>query len=95
MRSVNIAQLKNRLSAYLNEVKAGQEIVVRDRNVPIARILPLRADDYDTELLRLAAEGKLRLGSGEPLDDSFWDLPAPRISMETVRRLVEEERNED
>ena len=31
MKSVNIAQLKNRLSSYLNEVRAGEEIVIRDR----------------------------------------------------------------
>jgi len=95
MRSVNIAELKNSLSAYLNEVRAGEELLVRDRNVPIARIVPLRADDYDAELLKLSAEGKVRLGSGEPLDDSFWDLPAPHISMETVRRLIDEDRGED
>jgi hypothetical protein len=31
MKSVNIAELKNRLSVYLNDVKAGEEILVRDR----------------------------------------------------------------
>ena len=95
MRTVNIAELKNRLSAYLNEVKAGQELLVRDRNVPIARIVPLRADDYGTERLRLAAEGRIRLGSGEPLDDSFWDMPAPKISMDDVQHIINEDRRED
>jgi prevent-host-death family protein len=41
MKSVNIAELKNRLSLYLNDVKAGEEILVRDRNQPVARIVPL------------------------------------------------------
>jgi prevent-host-death family protein len=95
MRTVNIAELKNRLSAYLNEVKAGQEILVRDRNVPIARIVPLRHDDYETERLRLAAEGRIRLGSGEPLDDSFWDTPGPEISMDRIQHVINEERRED
>jgi prevent-host-death family protein len=95
MKSVNIAELKNRLSWYLNEVRAGEEILVRDRNLPIARIVPLQlAPDHDAELLALAAQGKLRLGEGE-LDESFWDLPAPRISPEVLRRIVEQERNED
>ena len=31
MKSVNIAELKNHLSVYLNDVKAGEEILVRDR----------------------------------------------------------------
>jgi hypothetical protein len=34
MKAVNIAKLKNRLSFYLNEVKAGHEVLVRDRNNP-------------------------------------------------------------
>lgn len=94
MKSVNIAELKNRLSWYLNEVRAGEEILVRDRNLPIARIVPLQlSPDQDAELLALAAQGKLRLGEGE-LDESFWDLPAPRVPAEVLRRVIEEERDE-
>ena len=60
MKSVNIAELKNRLSVYINDVKAGEEILVRDRNQPVARIVPLvRSRDEDKELLALAAQGKL------------------------------------
>ena len=28
MKSVNIAELKNRLSVYLNDVKAGEDVVI-------------------------------------------------------------------
>lgn len=93
MKTVNVAELKNRLSAYLNEVRAGTEIVVRDRRTPIARILPIAhgADD-DEELRMLAAQGKVRLG-GEPLDETFWDLPAPRVRPRVLRRAVELERD--
>lgn len=95
MKSVNIAELKNRLSFYLNEVKAGEEILVRDRNLPIARIVPLaHAADGDAELLALAAQGKIRLGEGA-LDESFWELPAPRVSADALRRALEQERNDD
>lgn len=95
MKSVNIAELKNRLSLYLNEVKAGEEILVRDRNLPIARIVPLaRAADQDAELLALAAQGKVRLGEGT-LDESFWELPAPRVSADALRRALEQERDDD
>jgi prevent-host-death family protein len=95
MKTVNIAELKNHLSAYLNEVKAGQELLVRNRNVPIARIVPLQADNYETERLRLAAEGRIRLGSGQLLDDSFWNMPAPKISMDDIRQMINEDRRED
>jgi prevent-host-death family protein len=95
MKSVNIAELKNRLSVYLNHVKAGEEILVRDRNRPVARILPLaRLRDEDEELLVLASQGKLRLGEGR-LEESFWQMPAPRVPAAALRRAVEQERDED
>ena len=95
MKTVNIAELKNRLSVYLNEVKAGEEILIRDRKKPIARIVPLRhSADHDAELIALAAEGKLRLGSPGGLDDSFWDLPAPRVSPKVLQQALDEERDE-
>jgi prevent-host-death family protein len=95
MKSVNIAELKNRLSLYLNEVRAGEEILIRDRNLPIARIVPLQhSPDQDSELLALAAQGKLRLGEGV-LDESFWELPAPRVSAEALRRAIDQERDKD
>ena len=93
-KSVNIAELKNRLSVYLNEVRAGSEILIRDRDLPIARIIPLDRDPgSDAELLTLEAQGKVRLGEG-PIEESFWKLPAPRVPLEILRRAVEQEREE-
>jgi prevent-host-death family protein len=95
MKSVNIAELKNHLSIYLNDVKAGEEILVRDRNQPVARIVPLaRSMDEDDELLALASQGKLRLGEGS-LEKSFWAMPAPRVPPTALRRALAQERDED
>ncbi len=63
MRSVNVAELKNRLSKYLTFVKAGQEVVIRDRNLPVAKLIPFSAGDADDQQLLLVAAGKLRLPS--------------------------------
>lgn len=94
MKSVNIAELKNQLSRYLSEVKAGTEILVRDRRLAIARIVPLaRTADQDDELLTLAANGKIRPGEGA-VDESFWALPAPRVSSAVLRQALERERDE-
>lgn len=41
MRSVKIAELKDRLSEHLRAVEQGDEVIVTDRNRPIARIVPL------------------------------------------------------
>jgi len=95
MKSVNIADLKNQLSRYLKEVKAGGEILIRDREAPIARIVPLAHGPHqDDELLTLAAKGKIHLGAGA-IEDSFWRMPAPRVSPTILRRVLEEERDED
>lgn len=94
MKTVNVADLKSDLTVYLNEVKAGEEIVINESDQAIARILPFRREEEDQELLALAAQGKIRLGRGV-LDDSFWDLPAPEVPMEVLQRAIEEDRNED
>ena len=94
MKSVNIAELKNRLSSYLSEVKAGKELLVRDRNLPIARIVPLHRDpEGDPELTALEAEGKVRVGEGA-IEESFWKLPAPRVPVDVLRRVLKQERDE-
>jgi antitoxin (DNA-binding transcriptional repressor) of toxin-antitoxin stability system len=62
LKSVSIAELKNRLRVHLNEVRAGNEVLVRDRDTLIARIVPIaHGPDQDDELRALAAQGKVRL----------------------------------
>src|SRR5262249_32742593 len=99
MDSVNIADLKNNLSRYLNQVRAGKQIIVKDRNVAIAKLVPIsEADAPDLELSRLAAQGKIRLAKGT-LDKSYWKLRLPRVrpvrgaEENVLQWLVDEERN--
>ena len=40
MIPVNIATLKAKLSFYLGRVKQGNEVLVMDRNTPVARLVP-------------------------------------------------------
>jgi prevent-host-death family protein len=95
MKTVNIATLKNQLSLYLNEVRAGHEVLIRDRNTPIAKIVPISpAASEDEELQLLASQGKIRL-SEEDMDESFWDLPAPRVSRRALLQTLRVERDEE
>ncbi len=41
MKTAAIADLKARLSDYLNQVKSGTEVLVTDRGKPVARIIPV------------------------------------------------------
>lgn len=43
MKSVKIAELKDRLSEHLRAVERGHEVIVTDRSRPIARIMPIAA----------------------------------------------------
>ena len=61
MRSVNVAELKNQLSKYLRFAKGGEEVVIRDRNLPVAKLIPFTAGDSDDQELKMVAAGKLRL----------------------------------
>ncbi len=95
MRTVNIADLKNNLSAHLKRVRAGEELLVKDRNRPIARLVPLDlGEDLDAEEVELAAAGLIRLPTSN-LQDTFWKMPAPRVSFEVAVSSVVSERDED
>ena len=97
MRSVNIAELKNRLSTYIGYAKAGEEIIIRDRKMPVARLVPLEAGDATEHELRLIAEGKLipakRKLTPEALEE-FFRMPVPEPRGKTGTELLLEEREE-
>lgn len=94
MQTVNIADLKNNLSAWLEQVRNGEELVVKDRNKPIARVMPLAfGEDLDAEEALVAA-GLMCLPIKEKNDD-FLDLPAPEVSLDAIRAALRAERDED
>jgi prevent-host-death family protein len=63
MASAGIADLKAKLSRYLQQVKAGKEVVITERGLPIAKLVPL-AGTLGARRERLAKAGLLRLGTG-------------------------------
>ena len=79
MRTVNVAQLKNQLSKYLRFAKSGEEVVIRDRNLPIAKLVPFTADDASEEELKLVAEGKMRLPKAKLDLDQLFKMPTARV----------------
>lgn len=92
MKSVNVAELKNNLSKYLVEVKRGEEVLIKDRNKPIAKIIPLHfSDDEEAELLQLVAEGKAKMPTSENgLSEDFFKAKLPKVKADVVQYLREE-----
>jgi prevent-host-death family protein len=97
MRSVNIAELKNRLSSYLAFAKSGEEVVVRDRNVPVAKIVPFDRGDASDEELLLVAQGKMRLPerpwTPEAVEEII-NLPKPRVRGNAAVQALLDDREE-
>ena len=91
MRSVNIAELKNQLSKYLTFAKGGEEIIIRDRNLPVAKLVPFSAEEASEEELLLVASGKMRLPQ-HPLDlDGLLKIRTGKVSSnEAVQALLDD-----
>ena len=65
-RTVSVVELKAKLSEHLRQVKSGHELIVTERGIPVARMLPL--DDGErrsTRRLRLTRSGALKPGRGK------------------------------
>jgi prevent-host-death family protein len=93
--SVNVTELRSRLSAYLARVRNGEEILIRDRNLAIAKIVPLsNAKDSEEGLVELAARGLVRFPEKRLNLKTFFALPAPKVPMARLRAAIEEEREE-
>ena len=95
MQTTTVSQLKMSLSAYLRQVKAGEEVVITEHGRPIARLLPLASPSSVAEHVRdLEAQGLLKRGQ-KPLPADFWDLPRPADPQGAVRAAVMRERGEN
>jgi prevent-host-death family protein len=95
MRTVNIAELKNKLSAYLTYAKAGETIIIRDRNTPVAKLIPFVADDVSDEDLALVAAGIMRLPQKRLDIDEFLKLPRPVVNGNAATQALLDDRYED
>lgn len=94
MKTVNIGDLKNGLSGYLQFVRDGEEIIVRDRSVPVARILPFRRDAGWEEESHLIASGALKMPEHSMDWDQFFLLPAGSVAQGTAIEAVQESRGD-
>jgi prevent-host-death family protein len=76
MEKVSVSKLKDQLSAYLKKVRAGQTVLVTDRNKPIARLEPIGPTDSDSErIAELVRQGLVTMPK------------APPLTIEEIRRM--------
>ena len=96
MESVNIAELRGHLSSYLDRVRKGEEILVRDRKLAVAKNVPIAdAAEFGDEILQMASEGIVRLPVKKLDLKTFFKMPAPKVSLKKLKAAVEADREEN
>lgn len=94
MKTAAVSKLKAHLSDYLNQVKAGAEVLITDRGKPVARLVPIsRVKATREALIRMEKQGLIKLGSGK-LPKGFWTMPRAEDPKGLVLKALLEEREE-
>jgi prevent-host-death family protein len=96
MKSAAVAELKANLSKYLAHVKAGEQVLVTDRGVPVAKLVSVdtRNTDLSGHLQDLEKAGLAIIGSGK-LPKSFWEWERPVDKKgRAVKSLIQERSRE-
>jgi prevent-host-death family protein len=80
MHTVGVFEAKNRLTALLDEVEQGGEVLITRRGKPVAKLISATVG-FDREKARRAAEGLWALGAELTLGPDL-----------TIRNLIEDGR---
>lgn len=94
MQITTVSKLKMSLSAYLRQVKDGEEVIITEHGRPIARLLPLATAESVSEHLRDMETQGLLIRGEKPLSADFWCLPRPSDPEGAVRSAAIQEREE-
>jgi prevent-host-death family protein len=95
MKKVSITEAKNRLSALIDGLKGGSQVLIVDRGRPVARLEPVRGGKSEEHgrLARLIRDGVVRPGHGElPRSIIKEDPPRAKGSASAASALIEERR---
>jgi antitoxin (DNA-binding transcriptional repressor) of toxin-antitoxin stability system len=94
MEKATIAQLKNRLSAYLRLVREGKTVLVYERDRPVARLEKLdNTLDADIRVRRLESRGIVNRAT-QAIPFEILKQPAPKAKSSVVAALLEDRREE-
>ena len=92
MKTVNISDLKARLSAHIRIVRGGEEVLVCDRNKPVARIVPCQPEDHSEQERRLVACGVLAPPLKQRPASVSWPEPPGNVPDEVMEQVWRQER---
>jgi len=77
IKTVSVTELKARLSAFLDIIRRGDEVLVTDRGRPIARLAPVTgARSVEGRREELLRTGRMRSPRAK-LPKDFWERKRP------------------
>src|SRR4051812_15969022 len=95
MKTATIAELHEHLDEYLDLVRAGESVEIRNEKGQVAQLVPPAAapsaDDLKARVEAAIAAGILRRGGGT-LPDDFFTEPLPKFESGSVLDALLEER---
>ncbi|SNT39976.1 Antitoxin component of toxin-antitoxin stability system, DNA-binding transcriptional repressor [Granulicella rosea] len=93
MRDVNVIDLQNELSTYLDFAKSGEVVVIHDDHLPVARLI-LFPPEMTGDDAALVASGVMTLPE-KPFDiDELLSLPETTFIGNAGTQAILDERNE-
>jgi antitoxin (DNA-binding transcriptional repressor) of toxin-antitoxin stability system len=93
MIKVTISQLRNSLSAYLRKVRSGENVLILDRDEPVAMLERISAGEHpDARLVRLEQAGALRRSQTAQPREALTRTKPPRPARSVLEALLEERR---
>jgi prevent-host-death family protein len=94
MKTATISETKNNLSALLDRVRAGETVLILDRQTPVARLEPVRSGrdaGQEARVGKLEREGKVRRGTGRSSPEVLRSLPPrPASGADLLKALLDE-----
>ena len=93
---VSVTEAKNKLSAILARVKAGETVTITERGIPIARVEPAVSsapEDDEARLARLERKGIIRRAK-RPLSPEIFEKRPPAGTGKSIVDTLLEEREE-
>jgi prevent-host-death family protein len=86
MSKVNVHEAKTRFSRLLRRVAAGEEITIANRGVPVARLVPVLADETMRKLGYFRDQMSIPDDFDAPLSDDVLDAFEGKIRRTKTKR---------
>jgi prevent-host-death family protein len=98
MKRAKISELRDQLSRYLDEVRRGETIEIVDRNVPVARVVPIVAGGRKGQrrdrawIERLLRSGHVKSGPLKGVPEILKRVPSGPAKSGVLDALLSERR---